>query len=365
MTDEKKSKSSIRKHPIDKRKSSPSKKRQEEQSVELPLAKILIILGVIAVIGILVFALTRPVDNSNTTVFNVVIDSIQTAFSGGAKAEQGIAAMVNGQNITCEELNAEYALVPAASRATITKEYLLNQTITETVLMQEMDKRGIQVSQKEFEIIFNNTESQFMCEKQFNTTLAQNGWTYESFSEQLMLKMRLNKMLGQEIPELKVDETEMMKFFETNKDKLSTPEMVRARHILVDSSETAQEVIGKLKAGADFALLAQEYSKDTGSLVCDGELGFFTRGMMVESFENASFSLEVGEISEPIKSDFGYHIIEVLEKKPAKTADYEEVKPLIELTLLNSKLSANQAEINSYIEGLVEKADVVKPSKSC
>jgi peptidyl-prolyl cis-trans isomerase D len=109
-------------------------------------------------------------------------------------------------------------------------------------------------------------------------------------------------------------------------DAPRTEEQVWARHILVDDLGKAKSVLAQLQHGADFAELAQESSTDTGSGAMGGDLGWFGKGAMVAEFENAAFSMEIGEISEPIQSQFGYHIIQVLghDDIPLNASQYEE-----------------------------------------
>ncbi|MEW6083979.1 MAG: peptidylprolyl isomerase [Chloroflexota bacterium] len=105
-----------------------------------------------------------------------------------------------------------------------------------------------------------------------------------------------------------------------------TEEQVWARHILVDDERTSGIVRSLLISGKDFAAVAQEYSKDTGSAIVGGDLGWFGRGAMVAEFENAAFSQEIGEIGEPVQSQFGFHIIQVLGHTdiPLSASQYEQ-----------------------------------------
>lgn len=112
------------------------------------------------------------------------------------------------------------------------------------------------------------------------------------------------------------------------KDTPRTEEQVWARHILVQTEVEANAAESLLKSGVDFATVAKRYSKDTGSGASGGDLGWFGKGAMVPEFEQAAFSLKVGEISQPVKSQFGYHIIQVLghEDRPLTASQYDQKK---------------------------------------
>lgn len=115
---------------------------------------------------------------------------------------------------------------------------------------------------------------------------------------------------------------------EVTKDTVHTEEQVWARHILVEKETEAKAVLSLINQGVDFAELARKYSKDTGSGANGGDLGWFGRGMMVPEFEKAAFNLEVGEISKPVQTQFGYHIIQTLghQDVPLNASQYEQKK---------------------------------------
>jgi hypothetical protein len=132
---------------------------------------------------------------------------------------------------------------------------------------------------------------------------------------------------------------------EVTADLPSEEEQVWARHILVSDEETANQVIERLNNGEDFAALASELSEDTGSAAVGGDLGWFGKGRMVPEFEEVAFDLEVGEISEPVESQFGYHIIQTLGHTtlPLDSFAYEQ---------------ARQSEFEDYVAQLREEADI-------
>ncbi len=128
--------------------------------------------------------------------------------------------------------------------------------------------------------------------------------------------------------------------------KLKPEQEVHARHILVKTEEEAKDLIKQLKAGADFKELASK-STDGGSAHSGGDLGYFSRGQMVKSFEDAAFALEPGQISDPIKSDFGWHVIKVEDKRTRPVPSFEEVKDQISAALVQSQLKDTVQKLRS------------------
>lgn len=344
MTD---SKANIRKKLIGKKSIEETKSKVEtgaendrEDSLEIPVSKV--IKGLVA---LLVIAL----------IVAVILNAGKLKELFGSD----VAATVNGEEITWSQIDKEYATVPESMKTYITREALLNQTINELVIKQEVDRRGIAIDDAYLAVMIDNVKSQFSDEESFNQALETYGTTYDELVSQLRLSLQLNKMLETDLPILKVNDSEIGAFFEENKVSLSVPEQVRASHILVNDSETAEEIMDLLKGGADFAELAKNYSIDTASATYGGELGYFGKGTMIPEFEDAAFGLEIGEVSEPIKSKFGYHIIKLTDKKPAEEAKLDEkTRALIELSLFNEKWDANKEAVNEYLAALTGKAEI-------
>ncbi|MDO8534716.1 MAG: peptidylprolyl isomerase [Xanthobacteraceae bacterium] len=124
-------------------------------------------------------------------------------------------------------------------------------------------------------------------------------------------------------------EAEKRKLYDESIKKLTPEQEVHARHILVETEDKAKEVLGKLKAGGDFAALAKEVSKDPGASD-GGDLGYFSKEQMVPEFAEAAFKLDKGKISDPVKTQFGWHIIKVEDKRQRPVPTYDQVKDQIE-----------------------------------
>jgi foldase protein PrsA len=218
---------------------------------------------------------------------------------------------------------------------------ILRQMINDQLIKDGAKKYNITVSDQEVDDEINKLKSQFPSDEQFQQSLAANHVTMDELKDRARINLLLTK-LGEK--DVKISEDEIKKYFDQNKDQLNEPEQVRASHILVDTLDEANQVEARLKKGEDFAKVAKEVSKDPGSASKGGDLGYFTRGKMVPEFEQAAFSLKVGEISAPVKTQFGYHIIKVTDHKAAKTAQLSDpdVRKKIEDALKQQKAKQPQ-----------------------
>jgi len=286
----------------------------------------------------------RKLTNKRTWKFVLLSLSLALAIgvtgctSGGNK---DIVAKVNDEVITKEELYNSLVKENGVQ--------VLETLITEKIIELEAKKQNISVSQEDVDAEINEIMEGYGGEEAFKQALEYYGYTMDDIKRNITINTKIKKLVE---PSITITEEEMKEYFEKNKDSFDQEEQVKARHILVDTEEEAKEIKGKIDAGEDFAELAKEYSKDEGSKAAGGSLGYFGRGRMVASFEEAAFSLEIGEVSEPVKSDFGYHIIKVEDKKEAKEANYEESKEKIKDIILEDKLP--EAYQNWYQEKLNE-----------
>ena len=211
----------------------------------------------------------------------------------------------------------------------------LESLVRQVLYDQAAEERRIRVDRREVDAAYAAEYNELLerngiDEETLETYLANQGRTLADFQAALRSEIETqlrNEVLRESIVGV-VDPTddELMAYYEANIARYDVGEQIRASHILVSEEVTAQEVYERLQAGEDFAELASRYSEDTNTKEDGGDLGWFGRGRMVEAFEGAAFALEVGEISEPVETEYGYHIIKVTDRQEAHTPTLEEVK---------------------------------------
>lgn len=267
------------------------------------------------------------------TVAGLLTVAFITACSNGESAEDDSKTItkVNQTNITEEEFVGELK-----DRF---GEQVLNDLVSGIIIDDKAKELNIDSEEMDKELqsfkenygVEDDEQLLSMMEMQFQLPID----SIEAFKEEVIKpQLVIQKLATQDV---EITEEEKKQYFEENKESLET---VTARHILVEDKETANKLTKQLEDGEDFAALAEEYSKDPGSAAEGGELPPFKRGQMVEPFEEKAFSLEPGKVSDPVKSQNGYHIIEVIEKK----SSYEELEGEVE-ALLTQEQSKSPQEV--------------------
>ncbi|MCQ4923641.1 peptidylprolyl isomerase [Tissierella carlieri] len=241
--------------------------------------------------------------------------------------DEEIVAKVDGEAITKNELY-DLMVEQYGTQA-------LDSLIGEKIVNAELEKQKIEVSEEDIETELNKIKQYYESDQAFTEAMAYYGYTLDDIKKDVTMNIQIKRLLG---PNITIGEEDISSYFEQNKTSFDQKEEVRARHILVKTEDQAKEIKEKISAGEDFAQLAKEHSTDEMTKESGGDLGFFGKGKMVKEFEEEAFGLGIGEISNPVKTDYGYHIIKVEEKKEAKEATLEEHKDEIKDILVEAKL---------------------------
>ncbi|WP_396654821.1 peptidylprolyl isomerase [Mesobacillus jeotgali] len=274
-------------------------------------------------------------NNKLPIVFGVIVLGLLLIFAT-AFTKTETAASINGEKITKDELNTKLTEMYGAD--------ILDSLITNKVIEMEASKEKVKVTGNEIDDELTKLQESYGGEEAFAAALEQNQVSMDRIREDIEVYLLAEKMIGASID---VSEEEMKNYFEENKESFDQKEQVKASHILVEDEATAMKVKEELDQGKDFAELAKEFSTDSSNAENGGDLGYFSKGEMAEEFEKTAFALEAGAISEPVKTEFGYHIIKLVDKKAAKAAEFDEHKEEIKELLFDQEV---QAEYTNWLE---------------
>ncbi|MEA2689277.1 MAG: foldase protein PrsA [Candidatus Eremiobacteraeota bacterium] len=234
----------------------------------------------------------------------------------------GNVASVNGQAISRADLDRKLESSAAAKQ-------VLSQMVQQTLLDQYARDKKVDVTQAEIDKRETEIKAKYPA-GQFDSMVKQQGYTEQDVQNILKGQIVLEKAVA---PQIHVSDADLKAYFDKNHQLFDKPEQVKARHILVADPNVAKQVLAKVKAGGNWDALAKQYSTDPSSKDKGGDLGYFGRGQMVPQFQDAAFGAKVGQIVGPVKSPFGYHIIQVVDKKPAQKATFASAHDQIKTTL--------------------------------
>lgn len=228
--------------------------------------------------------------------------------------------------------------------------------IEQELIIQAAEAKGIEVALEEIDAGLAEVSASFKTPEAFNYRIESEGYTADSYRDHMRRMIAAAKYLdGIRAGAISVSDEELEKYYRDNEYRLTLPEQVRARHILLswkplgkpDDRAALHEqmaiILEKARAGEDFAGLAREYSDDS-TRVDGGDVGLFHRGQMVPAFEAAAFALQPGEISEIVETPFGLHIIKLEERKQAHLLPLDEVREQLREHMIKEKLDVVVAE---------------------
>lgn len=288
----------------------------------------------------------------------------------------GPIATINGKPLDRTEFDKKYAKMTKAftvrkkdipeGLAQRYKESILKQLIDKELLRQAIAKDGVKVDAAALEKEFAEYKKMFRTDENFQRYLKSSEVSIDQIKGNIEHNLAVTALLEKK-GNLAVSDDDISGYFEKNKARYEVKEQVRASHILfkvgkkddkakdAEAKAKAEAVYKEAKAkGADFAALAKKHSQGP-TAPRGGDLSYFTRGRMVPTFEKVAFAMKVGDVAKPVRTQFGWHVIKVTDKKEGRQRPFEEVKESIGKLLRNKKSRQAKAEL---LKGLREGAKI-------
>lgn len=315
-----------------------------------------------------------------TAIAGMTLGLTFTASGQEAQTEDPVVFTCDGESVTKSKVLEEIENLVNENRDKINQQEMfqkntvlfkpaVDRIISHRMIAKAVKEEKIEIKQEEIDEQINQLIKQFSTKEKLETVLAQRGMTIESFKTNILLQKQMAAVLKAKNGEPKEPTDEEIKtFYDENSASFKHEEQVRASHILLSTEAgTPEEEKAKLKAqleqiAADiksgkisFADAAKQYSKCPSS-ANGGDLDYFGKGQMVKPFEDAAFSNPKGEVSGIVETQFGYHLIQVTDKKEAGTTSLDEVKGEIKQYL--SELKRRQ-EMEDFLQKAREQAEIV------
>ncbi len=293
------------------------------------------------------------------------------------QTSEGKVAVVNGSVITKADFDRAMDRVQRSlasrgspiddSQLLLIKREVVESLINAELLYQESQREGVKVAEETINEELKIVKGRFPDEDLYRSALTKAQLSEADLRSQIKRGLAIQQFITEQFVEkVAVSSKEIRAYYDSHPESFRQPEQVRASHILIkidpqaDESQRAEArkkieaIQQKLQEGEDFAGLAAEFSEGPSS-VNGGDLGYFTRGRLEKPFEDAAFSLQPGEVSGPVETRFGYHLIKLLDKKPETTIPYEDIDDRIEQYLKDEKA---EKEVSQCVQRLKENAKV-------
>jgi len=299
-----------------------------------------------------------------------------------------LVARVNGVDIESKyvefRLNQILRKVPrpltVKEKTSIAKDLIEKEVVRELV-NQQGKKENLEIDNKIIKKELESLRSSYSSEEDFTKALKARNITLEDIKKSMQIDINARQLLNAQIKgKINISDEEVRKYYDNNKPKFVRPEAYHTRHILAAffppealRSQTIQElqknkeyfariaeekidkVIAELKKGTDFEEVAKNQSDDESSRENGGDLDFIYKGVFDSSFDEAAGKLKPGEISGKVKTRFGFHVLQLVEKKPSETAPFDEMKPGIQKHLF---LEEAKKQVSIYVEELKKEAKI-------
>lgn len=287
----------------------------------------------------------------------VVVGCQLSVVSAFASTLDKILVIVNGETITQAELDVALEavkdrLVKEAKGADISKQLavyrkqILDRMIEEKLILSDAKKRNAKIDDREVEDRLKEVKSKFPSEEAFDAVMKEENVSLKELRQRYADQITITKMIDLEVrKKVVITPSEVLQYYEKHKNEFVNPEQAHVKNILIKvdadnddekAAALAEKIIGFLKAGESFDELALKYSKgpnaDRG-----GDLGYIKRGQMIKAIDDVIFNMNDGQLSDVVKTDLGYHIFKLEEKKPEAVLGLNDVKDGIDRMLYSEK----------------------------